>query len=236
MSSGNGIAIVVNCVIANNTAPASAGLHAVGGTHRIVANCTILNNVAAEGEAGVTIGAGTLLTNCIIRGSGPGDEVHGDGSLVVFSNIEGGHPGVGNFDADPLFADAAYRLSDASPCIDAGWTLGVPVDRPDLDGDGDVLEPVPFDLDGAPQFVDADAADTGCGAGAVVDVGAFEYPRGPAVEVVTGDLDGNGVVDAADLAIVLAHFGDADCFADPNADGVVDADDITMILVAWSRP
>jgi hypothetical protein len=40
-----------------------------------------------------------------------------------FSNVEGGFPGAGNIDLDPLFLDAAggdYRLLPGSPCVDAG--------------------------------------------------------------------------------------------------------------------
>jgi hypothetical protein len=42
---------------------------------------------------------------------------------VTYSNIQGGCPGQGNIDADPLFTDAVngdYHLLSGSPCIDAG--------------------------------------------------------------------------------------------------------------------
>jgi hypothetical protein len=43
--------------------------------------------------------------------------------LVTYSDVQGGHPGQGNIDADPLFLDAAnddYHLLPGSPAIDAG--------------------------------------------------------------------------------------------------------------------
>ena len=46
----------------------------------------------------------------------------------------------------------------------------------DLDGDGDIFEPVPYDLDGRPRFTDDPAAmDTGAGTPPLIDVGAYEF-------------------------------------------------------------
>jgi hypothetical protein len=48
------------------------------------------------------------------------------------------------------------------------------------------------------------------------------------------DLNGDGVVDAADLAILLSQWGcTKGCSADLNADGTVDAADLTILLGAW---
>jgi hypothetical protein len=59
-----------------------------------------------------------------------------------------------------------------------------------------------------------------------------ERARGPE------DLNNDGVVDAADLAIVLAAWGPcpalpAPCPADFNGDGFVDAADLAQLLAAW---
>ena len=47
------------------------------------------------------------------------------------------------------------------------------------------------------------------------------------------DLNGDGVIDAADLSLVLGAWGTDDEIADANGDGVVDAIDLSSILGAW---
>jgi glucose/arabinose dehydrogenase len=52
-------------------------------------------------------------------------------------------------------------------------------------------------------------------------------------EPLLGDLDGNGVVDAADLAILLGQWGGAGN-GDLDGSGSVDAADLAVMLGAWS--
>ncbi|MEC8559958.1 MAG: M43 family zinc metalloprotease, partial [Planctomycetota bacterium] len=47
------------------------------------------------------------------------------------------------------------------------------------------------------------------------------------------DLDGNGAVDGADLAIVLGAWGSSDATADVIGDPLVDGADLAAILAAW---
>ena len=49
---------------------------------------------------------------------------------------------------------------------------------------------------------------------------------------IAGDLNGDGVVNAADLAIVLGQWGGTGT-ADLNGDGVVNAADLAVVLGAW---
>ena len=49
----------------------------------------------------------------------------------------------------------------------------------------------------------------------------------------TADLDGDGDVDPADLAILLGAWGTADVSADLDGSGVVDAGDLALLLAAW---
>jgi hypothetical protein len=51
--------------------------------------------------------------------------------------------------------------------------------------------------------------------------------------VVGPDLDGNGSVDASDLAILLGAWGGNDPTKDLNADGAIDAADLAILLGAW---
>lgn len=53
------------------------------------------------------------------------------------------------------------------------------------------------------------------------------------VDVLLGDLSGDGVINGNDLAIVLGGFGGAGGQGDVNADGITDAFDIAYILGNW---
>ena len=50
-----------------------------------------------------------------------------------------------------------------------------------------------------------------------------------------GDIDGNGVVDGADLTILLADWGSENNRSDINNDGIVDGADLTILLDKWSQ-
>jgi hypothetical protein len=83
--------------------------------------------------------------------------------------VEGGWPGVGNLDADPLFVDPLngdYRLLPGSPSIDAGDNLAVPLD-------------LWTDLDGKFRFIDGTGAGLGPRLLPRVDLGAFEFGSNP---------------------------------------------------------
>lgn len=47
------------------------------------------------------------------------------------------------------------------------------------------------------------------------------------------DLNGDGLVDGADLGLMLAAWGTADEVADLNANGLVDGADLGLLLAAW---
>lgn len=47
------------------------------------------------------------------------------------------------------------------------------------------------------------------------------------------DIDGNGVVDARDLAELLGNWGASNCRADVNGDGEVNATDLGILLGSW---
>jgi hypothetical protein len=133
----------------------------------------------------------------------------------------------------------SLHLQSGSPCIDAGDNEAVPADTPDLDDDGDIDEPLPFDLAGAPRFIDAPyAPDTGNGIPPIVDMGAYEHQP-----VVRGDCDASGDVDLTDFAWM------ADCLdgpgsdlltecscADMDLDDNVDLADFAALQVAFSDP
>jgi hypothetical protein len=155
---------------------------------------------------------------------------------ISYSDVQGGYPGVGNLDTDPL-CDADGRPQSGSPCIDAGVNNAVPADLLDLDDDGDTIERVPVDVDGHHRFMDDDATvDTGCGP-IVVDMGAYEFSGEPVHPVLIGDVDLDGTVGADDLNAVLGAWGacgPACCRADVNFTRDVDFVDLLIVLDNWS--
>jgi hypothetical protein len=124
--------VMVNSVVAENRG--DAGIHA-NGDIRLV-NATVANNdwdiiFNPQGEATLA------FTNTIIYGHMDPNLLgwcQGRTCLINYSDIEGGWPGgIGNIDADPLFAGGGnYHLRPGSPCADAGTPTGAPAD--DLEG------------------------------------------------------------------------------------------------------
>jgi hypothetical protein len=64
------------------------------------------------------------------------------------------------------------------------------------------------------------------------DDGVPDECEGPVVPL--GDLTGDGVVDAADLAVLLGQWGTPGPAADLNNDAIVDGGDLAVLLGAWS--
>jgi hypothetical protein len=180
---------LVNCTFSRNTGMPAGGVYGSAGTALI--NCTLSDNdgggIIVDGYGGV------VLSNCVVWGNSPfqlseDPEDPGGVFTVAHSDIQGGWPGPGNIDADPLFVQPGtdnLRLAFGSPCVDAGDDAALPVDEADLDGDGNTSEPIPVDLDGNPRVQ-----------GTAVDMGAYEgefEPLDPAA--ADSDLDqGEGTV------------------------------------------
>lgn len=49
-----------------------------------------------------------------------------------------------------------------------------------------------------------------------------------------GDIDGNGIINGADLTILLADWGTENNRSDINSDGIVDGEDLLIFLNNWS--
>jgi hypothetical protein len=111
---------IINNLIMNNYAH-----YGCGGVYQgEIINCTVVNNTSAFSPGGAHVRA----RNCIIWGNSP-DQVSPE-SIVTYSSVEGGHPGAGNIDSNPLFvtgplgdfylSQTAAGQSVQSPCVDAG--------------------------------------------------------------------------------------------------------------------
>jgi hypothetical protein len=190
--------------------------------------CTIADNLPLNLNLS---SSSATLSNCIVWGA-PIRTDTGTTLTATYSDIQGNLPGLGNVDTDPLFANPGtgnYRLLPGSPCIDAGSNANVPADTADLDGDGNVTEPLPFDLAGAGRFADDPyAPDTGAGTVPIVDIGAYEHHL--------ADATGDGHVDFVDLLKLVYSFGTlkGDAGFDPacdfNHDGAVDVVDLLDLV------
>ena len=175
------------------------------GTSTIV-NSTIAGNDAEVGSGLYSAGA-TTVANSIVWDNAGADIVQDGGSLTVSASIvEGGWPGAGNLDEDPLFVSELgdYHLQSASPAIDAGDDAAVAADLLDLDDDGITAEPVPYDVDGDARL-----------AGGSVDMGADEAPQAvvPQADLSITKTDGVTVVDAGSsttYVIVVTNAGPGD--------------------------
>ena len=157
--------VIVNNVIAHNTTLEGAPGMAVGGvwfyngsaSPAVFANNTVVDNVGVLAGGIGDQGFYLAVTGCIIRN--PGQEIGILESIyptVTYSDVEGGHTGEGNVDADPLFLDAGagdYRLQAGSPCIDGGTNEGAPTSDKDAK-----IRPIDGDADGA----------------TITDIGAYE--------------------------------------------------------------
>ncbi len=231
---------VTNCTFTGNSAGnGGGGMFNSSNCSPTVSNCTFTGNTADINGGGMFNSnfSNPIVTNCILSGSMP-NEVFNNGAssvpVVTYTNIQGGYPGLGNINVDPMFVDADgadnivgtidddLRLMPGSPCIDAGDSTAVPIN-------------VTTDLDGNERFVNAvNYADTGVpdGTGRIVDMGAYEADALiPAP--CPGDANGDGVVNLDDLQVLLFNFGVAVApftNGDANGDGVVNLDDLQLLL------
>ena len=231
---------LINNLVTGNS---SGGVSCQHWSNPVVINCTFTLN----GSAGIhcLVDSNPTVTNCILWWDTI--SVHASEPVVSYCDVQGGWPGEGNIDADPLFVDPDgpdddlltwedndFRLAGGSPCVDAGCNMAVPPDVADLDGDGDTTEATPLDLDGEGRFFDdPDTDDTGCGCPPIVDMGAYEFgDAGP--QPCPGDLDCDRVVGHSDLGILLSAWHSSD-EGDLNCDGVTGHADLGILLAYWGN-
>jgi hypothetical protein len=157
-----------NCTFANNTASSYGGaIEDRFESSTILTNCILWDNIAPNGSGiALRTGASTTLSHCDIQGY-KANIYHQEDCTINW--------GEGNIDMDPALTPDGH-LRATSACIDIGDSNSVSFDALDLDSDEDVNEPIPFDIDGDPRFVDDPyIEDTGTGTVPFVDIGADEF-------------------------------------------------------------
>ena len=213
-------ALVEGNLVVGNTGRDGAGIYVrTGGT---LVNNTIQGNTAGSAGrgGGVFIEVSNTpveVVNCIIWGNQAGDgedQIHlTDSGLadVSFSCVQGGFTGDSNIAFNPKFVSVAtgdFRLDADSPCIDTGDDFASTAGVTDVDGNTRIV-------------------------GVAIDMGCYE--RQGESNRCFGDVNGDGMVDGADLALVLADFGSKGKTlpGDLNGDGLVDGADLAGVLSAW---
>jgi predicted outer membrane repeat protein len=216
---------VVNCAFIGNGTGAGAGMYNNVESTPTVINCTFTGNRSDWYGGGMSNGdSGTTVINCIFWGnwdkSGPNQssQIRGGTPIIYYCCVQGwtgALGGIGNIGEDPLLvdidgaddilgtADDNPRLVPESPCVNAGDNTAILADTMDIDGDGNTTEPIPFDVDDNPRFIN----DT-------VDMGAYEYqlPRTLYVDQdASGQVDGSSWTNAytnLQDALAIARYGD----------------------------
>ncbi len=152
-------------------------------------------------------GVGDACDNCPDTPNPDQADSSGDGIGDACDNC----PGVANPDQLDSDGDGVGDACDICPDV-------ANPDQLDSDGDG-----IGDECDNCPFVFNPDQTDTsGNGVG-----DACEPVACPA------DLDGNGVVDGADLGQLLGAWGTANPAADLNGDGIVDGADLGILLGGW---
>ncbi|MEM7309698.1 MAG: right-handed parallel beta-helix repeat-containing protein [Planctomycetota bacterium] len=134
---------VENCVFLDNVAGGVGGAIFSLDPSEEIDHCTFVGNQAGVTGGAVATQAALTIRSSIFWSNTPGS-IDGLGAAIDVAHclVEGGFPGAGNLDTDPLFVQAVpgdFHLSLGSPCRDAG-APGAPAPTTDIDGDPRLID------------------------------------------------------------------------------------------------
>jgi len=246
---GHGSATLTNCVIARNTVTSGGGGVACSywNASLTIRNCTVWGNSggALYGGGGVLCrNASTTVTNSIVWGnnSSKGRQISiqdpASTLIITYSNVGGGQAGVnvesgctldwgeGNIDADPLFADPDnedYHLKSEAGrwnpnsqtwVLEDVTSLCIDVGDPNSDWTSELWPH-----------------------GERINMGAYggtlQASRSLSDAGNVADLNRDGIVDSADMRIMVDNWGKDEPLCDigpmPWGDGIVDVQDLIVL-------
>jgi predicted outer membrane repeat protein/parallel beta-helix repeat protein len=238
------------CTFSGNQAERGGGIHSRGDYE--LSNCIFEGNVATDHGGGICLSSGVyqMFSNCTFYGnrgeksaisnSGGSERIYLEGCIlwnndpdpiddavnVTYSNVQGGWPGEGNIDVDPLFVAPGY-WADANDL-----SVVVEPERPDavwMEGDYH-LQSQAGHWDSQSQSWIQDQATSPCvdagnpmapiclepfPNGAIFNMGAYgrsveaskTYFGSPVCDIIIpGDINGDCIVDFKDLEIVVLNW------------------------------
>jgi predicted outer membrane repeat protein len=214
-----------NCLFSGNTSPFGNGGAICNrfSTGLLAVNNTFSRNSAANVGGGIfndvapaDVVNGILWENADSGGIDESAQIHvASGAVALDYSILQGltlFGGVGNLPDDPLFVDPAGADGVAGTPDD---DLHVLSSSPAIGAGDNAPVIATTDLDGRARIIGTD-----------VDMGVYE--------TCAGDINGDGVVDTADLVLVLAAWGPCGgCAEDLDGSGTVDTADMIIVLAAW---
>ena len=155
-----------NVVFSNNTSPNGGAVYLWNASAPTFNGVTFLENSTS----------GPIITNAVLWGNlaTTDPEISDTGTsspAVTYCNVQGSYPGIGNIDADPLFADPD-GADDIVGTVDDDLTPSA--GSPLIDaGDGSVAPATDIDNNG--RVDDTGIPNTGAGTPDFTDIGAYEF-------------------------------------------------------------
>ncbi len=216
-------ALVEGCIIEGNSAQAGGGIVAVGGAPRI-RECRIESNVGLGNAGGAWLrntnasleDCDLITNNAGIRGGGVFAE--GGASSIIGTVVQGNLAGTAGGGVAWGGVGGSLNVSESIVAENISVLGGGIWIQPGLVGlqlgDTEVCDNEPDEISG--DFVDLGGND---------------------ICVCNGDLNADGQIDGADLALLLGYWGECgngNCVvADLNADGVIGGADLAILLGSW---
>ncbi len=185
---------VTNCTFSGNLANSYGGgmynhYYSSYYSSPAVSNCTFYGNSSNYNGGGIyNDNSSPEVTNCILWGdTAPlGDEISIESGTPVFTycDIEGGYPGAGNINSDPLWVNPGsgdFHLQDTSPCINAGINSAPNLPDTDFEGDNRIID-------------------------SVVDMGVDEFNDGAPWSCLDYDANSDGKIEYVEMVDALMDY------------------------------